>query len=252
MRLQDNTHYLLLVWLVITGLSLFGVVVSWNEGLIDQLVDGDQSRICLVIALLYSIGTIHCATRALFLSTELNHAELIAAQLSSSKRLGSVSLEGGELVIGGSGPLPGSVMARHLADVVISNRDSGGAEVSSDNANLVDALAERLKGAHELGWFGVDMLLKLGLVGTIIGFVMMLASVTDTDTFDVTTMQKILRNMSSGMGTALYTTLAGLVGSILLGLQYLVLDKGADELLHRVIRATELQVKPRINGSEVN
>ena len=61
-------------------------------------------------------------------------------------------------------------------------------------------------------------------------------------------MQKILREMSSGMGTALFTTLAGLVGSMLLGLQYLLLDKGADELLHRIIRVAEIQLKPRING----
>jgi hypothetical protein len=252
MRLQDNTHYLLLLWLVITGLSLFGVVVSWNEGLVDQLVDGDQSRICLVIALLYVIGTIHCASRVIFLSGELNNAEWLARQLSSAKSHGAVAVENGRLVVGECGPLRDCVMTRHLVDVVISNRESKVSELSSENANLTESLAQRLKGAHELGWFCVDMLLKLGLIGTIIGFVLMLSSVTDSDTFDVTTMQKILRDMSSGMGTALYTTLAGLVGSILLGLQYLLLDKGADELLLRVIRSTETQIKPRINNRHTN
>jgi hypothetical protein len=249
MRLQDNTHYLLLLWLMITGLALFGVVVSWNEGLVGQLVDGDRSRICLVIGLLYCIGTIHCACRVLFLSSELNNADLIATRLSSGESQSALSVEDGHLVVGESAPLPDCVMTRHLVDVVISNRESTVSELSSDNANLIDSLAQRLKGAHELGWFGVDILLKLGLVGTIIGFVVMLGSVTNTDTFDVTTMQKILRDMSSGMGTALYTTLAGLLGSIVLGLQYLVLDKGADELLHRVIRSTEIHIKPHMNSS---
>ena len=41
------------------------------------------------------------------------------------------------------------------------------------------------------------------------------------------------------MGTALFTTLAGLTGSILLGLQYLLLDKGADVLIERILRLSE-------------
>jgi biopolymer transport protein ExbB/TolQ len=74
----------------------------------------------------------------------------------------------------------------------------------------------------------------------------MLGSVANSATLDVNTMQKILRQMSSGMGTALFTTLAGLIGSILLGMQYLLLDKGADDLLQRVIRVAEIEIKPKL------
>ena len=87
----------------------------------------------------------------------------------------------------------------------------------------------------------VDVLLKLGLVGTIIGFILMLGSIADTSSLDVNTMQKVLRQMSSGMGTALFTTLAGLVASMLLGLQYLLADKSADELIRRSIVIAERQ-----------
>jgi len=110
-------------------------------------------------------------------------------------------------------------------------------------STLTDALAERLKGAHELGWFVADILLKLGLVGTIIGFILMLGSIANTASLDVNTMQKVLREMSGGMGTALFTTLAGLIGSILLGLQYLLLDKSADELILRIIRVAEIDIQ---------
>ena len=77
----------------------------------------------------------------------------------------------------------------------------------------------------------------------------MLGSVANTASLDVNTMQKVLRQMSSGMGTALFTTLAGLIGSILLGLQYLLLDKGSDELIHRVIRVAEIDVKPTLKSA---
>jgi len=243
MRLQDHPHYLLLVWLVITGLIVFGIAVSWNEGLISMLVDGDRSRICLVIALLYATATIHCATRVSFLSGELNLAAVVAERIAAERGSGSVRATGGDLTVG-NGALPRCVMTDYLLDVMNASHESLENETAKEQSNLSEALAERLKGAHELGWFIVDILLKLGLVGTIIGFILMLGSIANTASLDVNTMQKVLRQMSSGMGTALFTTLAGLIGSILLGLQYLLLDKGSDELIHRVIRVAEIDIKP--------
>lgn len=248
MRLQDHPHYLLLVWLIVTGLIVFGVTVSWNEGLVGMLVDGDRSRICLIIGLLYFIGTIHCATRVMFLSAELNQAATIADQIAAARGRAGVRANGGELRVGDD-ILPSCVMTNYLVDLMNAHHETLENETPTEKSNLAEALAERLKGAHEMGWFVVDILLKLGLVGTIIGFILMLGSVANTASLDVNTMQKVLRQMSSGMGTALFTTLAGLIGSILLGMQYLLLDKGSDELIHRVIRVAEIDVKPTLKSA---
>jgi DNA-binding transcriptional regulator YdaS (Cro superfamily) len=248
MRLQDHPHYLLLVWLVVTGLIIFGITVSWSEGLVGMLVDGDRSRICLIIGLLYFIGTVHCATRVMFLSGELNQAALITEQIAAERGRASVRASGGQLSVG-EHMLPRCVMTNYLVDLMNAHHETLEHETPTEKSNLAEALAERLKGAHEMGWFVVDILLKLGLVGTIIGFILMLGSVANTASLDVNTMQKVLRQMSSGMGTALFTTLAGLIGSILLGLQYLLLDKGSDELIHRVIRVAEIDVKPTLKSA---
>lgn len=248
MRLQEHPHYLLLVWLVVTGLIVFGITVSWNEGLVDMLVNGDRSHICLVIGLLYFAGTIHCATRVVFLSGELNQAAVIAERIAAERGRGSVRANAGQLSVGDSA-LPRCVMTNYLVDLMNAHHETLENETPTEKSNLTEALAERLKGAHELGWFVVDILLKLGLVGTIIGFILMLGSVANTASLDVNTMQKVLRQMSSGMGTALFTTLAGLIGSILLGLQYLLLDKGSDELIHRVIRVAEIDIKPSLKSA---
>lgn len=249
MRLQDFQHYLLLVWLIVSGLIVFGLVVSWNEGLITQLVNGDRSRICLVIALLYGIATLHCANRAVFLSSELNHAADVASRIAAVGDGASITTRNGTLSVGGGSALPSCVMTEHLIDLLNARRESREGDAAREQSNLVEALAERLKGAHELGWFVVDILLKLGLVGTIVGFILMLGSMANTASLDVNTMQKVLRQMSSGMGTALFTTLAGLIGSILLGLQYLLLDKSADELILRVVRVAEVDLKPDLNAN---
>tara|TARA_B100000579_G_scaffold382641_1_gene351931 strand:+ start:783 stop:1106 length:324 start_codon:yes stop_codon:yes gene_type:complete len=67
--------------------------------------------------------------------------------------------------------------------------------------------------------FIVDLLIRLGLVGTVIGFILMLQSVTLIENFDIGLMQDLMKNMSTGMMVALYTTLTGLITAIVLMLQ---------------------------------
>lgn len=237
MRVQEQEHYLFLIWLLITGLIVFGFVVCWDQGLILALVSGDQSRICLVIALLYVIGSVHVAGRLLYLSSELNASFFATSLIKRELQNGGLQTDGETLRVGKDVVIPDSAMSRHLAGLL----STPASDANRENSNLTEAFAENLKGSHEAGWFIVDVLLKLGLVGTIIGFILMLGSIADTSSLDVNTMQKVLRQMSSGMGTALFTTLAGLVASMLLGLQYLLADKSADELIRRSIVIAESQ-----------
>jgi hypothetical protein len=72
----------------------------------------------------------------------------------------------------------------------------------------------------ELGWFVSDMLLTMGMIGTVIGFIYMLGtSFVEFDPANADSLRNVLSRMSGGMSTALYTTAAGLICSLLLKLQ---------------------------------
>ena len=72
----------------------------------------------------------------------------------------------------------------------------------------------------EVGWFVSDILLTLGMIGTVAGFIYMLgSSFAEMDPGNAISMQGVLVKLSTGMSTALYTTAAGLVCSLLLKLQ---------------------------------
>ena len=69
----------------------------------------------------------------------------------------------------------------------------------------------------------------------------MLLPVGEIEDFDPSMMQQLLSAMGGGMAVALYTTIAGLVTSTLLKLQYHVVDTSAADLVTRlqVFVATE-------------
>ena len=75
-------------------------------------------------------------------------------------------------------------------------------------------------------WYMSEMLLSLGMVGTVIGFIYMLSTMfTDINVEDIASVQYALGQMATGMGTALWTTLMGLICSILLKLQLVYMDE---------------------------
>tara|TARA_S200000501_G_scaffold369422_1_gene408864 strand:- start:1826 stop:2290 length:465 start_codon:yes stop_codon:yes gene_type:complete len=71
-----------------------------------------------------------------------------------------------------------------------------------------------------VGWFISESLMALGMIGTVVGFLLMLgSSFGNIDVNNTESLQLALSQMATGMSTALYTTLTGLVCSLLIKVQ---------------------------------
>ncbi len=71
-----------------------------------------------------------------------------------------------------------------------------------------------------IGWFITELLLAMGMIGTVIGFILMLGSSFESiNVADTGSLKAALTDMARGMSTALYTTLCGLVTSQILKVQ---------------------------------
>ncbi len=90
---------------------------------------------------------------------------------------------------------------------------------------LLPAKAKELERLVEVGWFASDLCLTLGMAGTIIGFIMMLAGFETFDYADPSSTQKLLGDLGKSMATALYTTIVGLTCGQLLKFQYFNLSQ---------------------------
>ncbi len=119
-------------------------------------------------------------------------------------------------------------------------------ELPTEQTHLLEALTTRVKGAQEVGWLAADLMIKLGLLGTVVGFIFMLGSVVSVEAIDITTMQAVLFRMSSGMRVALFTTVSGLIAGMLLYVQYHVVDRSADELISNITEVAEINVLPNV------
>lgn len=74
-------------------------------------------------------------------------------------------------------------------------------------------------------WFASDAVLSIGMVGTLFGFLLVLGqSFGDIDTSSVESMTQAISTLASGMSTALVTSLVGLVASLWLKMQLVILE----------------------------
>ncbi len=242
-------HFILLIWAVTTGLVAFGLVVTVDTGLMQSFILEDRSYICTVIIAMYAAGLAHSFQRTLYLSRQLN-AVAATERMLESPCGARLRLAGGRVTGADGTPLPEGFVADYIADYVGAQPSTAAAVEAESGGDLLEAYASRLRGRHEFGWFWIDLMLKIGFLGTLVGFIMMLASVSQNTVIDASTMQNVLKQMSFGMATALNTTLASLVAGTLLSFPYYLLGRGLDELVESAIRITQVDVLPRLGAGE--
>jgi len=232
-------HLPLLRWLIFTGVSVFAFVMAWHFGLVRMMINGDKTYISVIIAVLYVLSSLHCLLRTTAISRELDRAHRVLALVS--KGVPQLKVNGTDVVTTEGAKLPRGEVTGHIRNLLLKAGLQGD-EHRLDQTLLLRGLADALRGPNQLGSYAGDALMKLGLLGTIVGFIMMLAPIAGLDAADRVSVKSSMGLMSDGMAVAMYTTLTGLIGSILVQTQYYMLDKATQRLFGLATNLTEVFV----------
>jgi hypothetical protein len=228
-----------LAWLIFAGLNLLTFLLLWFYGLLQKALDADPTHITLFIVLIYVATSLHCLWRCAAISRETTAQERFAASLTESDASVRHILERG-------GPGYGeveSLVRTHVRDLATKSKLLAN-DQRLDQSLMLRVLAQRLNGSTPFGAFASDLVMKLGLFGTIVGFIMMLAPIAGLNGEDQAAIKSSMALMSAGMAVAMYTTLAGLVGSILIKIEYQFVEAATARLFTSAVALTEVHVIP--------
>ena len=226
----------LLHWMIFTGVTLFAAALLWHFGLIQQMVVSDRTHISSLIAVLYIGASLHCLWRTIIISREDDAARQAGQLVAADSRY----LAFRENAPNAVHELPKGLITSHIRNLATKASLQGAGRL--DQTLLLRGLAGQLRGSNHFGSFASDTLMKLGLLGTIVGFIMMLAPIAGLDAENRGALKSSMTLMSDGMAVAMYTTLAGLVGSILIKIQYYMLDDATSRLFNLAVGVTEVHV----------
>lgn len=192
-----------LEWLTLCGGLAFCTWLLGLKGVWALLLGADPTGLTLVIMAVFLASTLWCGQR----SRELQRQRVLLVAPQQAR-----------------------------GDEVSWSADYRAA-LARDAGTAADLLLEHSHGPHGTAWWVNGIQLKLGLLGKVIGFSMLALSIGKMQSFDPAQSQDLLRSLTAGLGVALLTTMVGLVGNILLGLQLTRLDRFADALVADIQRA---------------
>ena len=237
--LAVRDYFPLLRWMIFTGVTVFGFAIAWHYRLFQLMLAQDQTRISAFICILYAAISVHCLTAILAISREINAAHRVRERVVNG--VNGYRIEGRRVFTDDGNALPPGRITDYIGNLVVK-AEKQGRERRLDQTLLLRGLADKLRSPMQFGAFAGDALLKLGLLGTIVGFILMLLPLATLDNFDAASMKSSMKVMSGGMAVAMYTTLAGLVGSILVKAQYYILDNASAYLFDVTTDLTEVFV----------
>jgi CheY-specific phosphatase CheX len=228
-----NMPDVFVVWCILAGALAFATYALAITGIWAYLNAADSTFITQSIVIVFFVAIAWCGFRARHLQTELRAGAAIQEMLAGEMLFSAV---------------PPGLRAAWVGSFVAALAEKG-PEHCRDMAALVDVLQDRAHGQHEWAWWVNGLLLKLGLLGTVAGFIIMAFQVSGLESFDISQAQKLLKNMTYGMGIALLTTLVGLIANMILGAQLLMLDRCADLLVSRAVEFAQTRLPALIEGA---
>lgn len=207
-------------WLALFGLLLFASWLLGVRGIWGLLVSSDPTGLTIVIMLVFLGSTIWSGLRA----RELFHQrKLLTEALGRPGSTAAAATSGGAAPSEDTNPHRLNWAAEYWAGLH--------SRADTDAQAPLDVLLERTHGPHTTAWWVNGIQLKLGLLGKVIGFSVLALQIGQIQNFDPSQSQELLKSLTQGLGIALLTTMVGLVGNILLGLQLTRLDRFADQLV---------------------
>jgi hypothetical protein len=200
-------RYLLLLHFILANVVAVALVgAAAGQGWIGAFLAADQGGVCRAIVAVFLVGLVWSGRQAIQISHDLNAIKRLPAY-------------------------PKASMPEYL-------RLSEGRDAQS-RALLASAL--RLKLASRIAPIRhiANSLVLLGLIGTVIGFIIALAGVRPDVVSDVSSIGPMVSTLISGMSVALYTTLVGSLLNVWLMVNVRLLEGGTVKLLTATVEAGE-------------
>jgi biopolymer transport protein ExbB/TolQ len=204
---QDAHRYLLVLrfaLLNLVGFALLGAACA--QGLVQDVIDADSTYLSVLIFLVFVAGLGICARKVWQTSRELNSLRQRDAAVASPAM-------------------------RHLAPLIGRNAES--------RSNLVGALRLRLFHRIAIVRNIANTLVLLGLIGTVLGFIIALSGVDPQRVADIEAIAPMVSTLIRGMSTALYTTLVGAVLNVWLMADHQLLASGTVKLIAALVERAE-------------
>ena len=205
-------RYLLLTRFIVINF-FFGALIlaAFGQGWLDTMISARLAELTLIIVAVFLYGLAACGWKIWRLTVELNG--LATERLPDDNPL-----------------------TRYFDHVEASDSQSRALQAVTLRLELTD----RIVSVRHIA----NTLIFLGLIGTVIGFIIALSAVDPNTAADAENVASVIATLIDGMSVALNTTLVGATLYLWLTVNYRVLTSGTVSLIAEVVYIGERRASP--------
>jgi len=196
-------RYLLVLRFALINIVAFALIgAAWLQGWLEGLFEPMTAILSGIIFATFLYGLVLCGIKVWRTSLVINDMKA-------------------------GGKTASAQAARHMADARSKNAESRAIQI-----NML-----RLKLSHRIQIVRLiaNMLVFLGLIGTVIGFIIALSGVNAEAVSQADSVATMVSTLIQGMSIALYTTLLGAVLNVWLNINYRILSTGTVNLISDIV-----------------
>lgn len=187
------------ILLNVIGFALLGV--AWSQGYVHKVIGADQTYLSVVIFLVFVVGLVLCTQKLWQTNSEIDALKT-----------------------------PEGLQSKTVSHLLVQTNEG-----SNISGSMRLRLSHRISVVRHLG----NTLVLLGLIGTVLGFIIALSGVDPETASDVNSIAPMVSRLIQGMSTALYTTLIGSIFNVWLMANFQMLSSGTVQLISDIQEAVE-------------
>ena len=208
----DGRHTLLLRFIALNMAAIALLAATWGQGWLQLVIDADTTGLTFVIVAVFAVGFVFSTQRVVWLDREF-------------------------CLLDDRGAASPSLVADYLGQV--SGHEASSRQLSAAAAKLT--ISAEIAIVRQFA----NSLVLLGLIGTVVGFIIALSGVDASAVGDVKAISPMVSRLLTGMSVALYTTLVGAALNLWLSVNHNLLSRAGAALFIRLIDLGEADAEPR-------
>lgn len=193
---------LLLLRYILLNVVAFALLgAAWSQGYVHKVINADQTYLSVVIFLVFIVGLVLCTQKLWQTNREIDALKTVDG-----------------------------LQSKTVSHLLVERQNE-----SAISGSTRLRLSHRISVVRHLG----NTLVLLGLIGTVLGFIIALSGVDPDTAADVNSIAPMVSKLIQGMSTALYTTLIGSIFNVWLMANFQMLSSGTVQLISDLQEAVE-------------
>lgn len=250
-------HILFLKWLLYIVFVSILVIIALYQGFFQLGFSVDHTGLSIIITVLWFLCEVWSGLIIFLVDKQFDHIKSIKKLLQNNPDIEFKLVDNSVHLLDSNKALitklDKSWVSTHIENLIFKTQYWNNEKKRLSQSTLINSLFDRIHEKHGFPSWAGEMLMYLGLLGTMIGLIMIFHPFMIAGTLTVAALQAGMGQIFAGIAVAFFPGAFALAYNTLLNLNQKILSDGISDLEDEIVTISEKYILPKIEtNNETN